>query len=389
MPLLKRHPISTGVTLSGKNFFGTWMEPVSAVHDYHFLSFTLGNPAPQTDLFAHEHIGGKVVLYIGDGIFATPWDHAVIGKFQMYPFNNDWTNSLFFSQDPVAIDSVMYDFLHAEGTNPCEGSQNYLHQSAIPNEDTYDPENDGTYLSDSLGVHEHWNTEEDIFSSERYVGPSINGIDYITFSGEEFEADANGPYYGLVNVPIEFHGFAINGAPPYSWHWDFGDGDTSDIQNPTHKYANAGNYTVTLYVTDSTDGPNSTVNDTTWALIEESVPPPEIYGPLSGKIGVEYDYYFLIPYVTYCDALRLRVDWGDTGPGKWHGPYNTGENVTLTHTWREKGDYRIRAQVMDVFGAESDWAELKVIMPRNRAMTNLLFLRFLEQFPIMRHLLRL
>jgi hypothetical protein len=44
----------------------------------------------------------------------------------MYPFNGDWTNSLFFSQDPVAMDSVMYDFLFAEGTNPSEASQNYI-----------------------------------------------------------------------------------------------------------------------------------------------------------------------------------------------------------------------------------------------------------------------
>ena len=124
MPILKRHPIQTGVTLSGKNFFGTWIEIVADVHSYHTAAFIAGNPAPQTDLLAHEHIGGKTILYIGDGIFATKEDHCTIAKFEMYPFNNDWTNSLFFSQDPVAIDSVMYDFLHAEGTNPCEGSQN-------------------------------------------------------------------------------------------------------------------------------------------------------------------------------------------------------------------------------------------------------------------------
>jgi hypothetical protein len=185
MPLLKRHPIDWGVTLSGKNLFGTWIEPVFNVHPYHKGAFTAGNPAPQTDLLAHDQIGGKTVLYIGDGTFGTKIDHKTIGKFQMYPFNNDWTNSLFFSQDPVAIDSVMYDFLHTEkDANPCEGSQNYLHQSAEPLPNTYDPENDGTFLSESLGVHEHWNKTVDIFSADRYVGSSGNGIDYVTI-GEE------------------------------------------------------------------------------------------------------------------------------------------------------------------------------------------------------------
>ncbi len=184
MPILKRHPIQQGVTLSGKNFFGTWIEPVMDIHNYHTGAFTAGNPAPQTDLLAHEHIGGKTILFIGDGIYATKKDHCTIAKFNMYPFNNDWTNSLFFSQDPVAIDSVMYDFLHAEGANPCEGSQNYLHQSAEPPSGVYDPENDGVYVSESLGVHEHWDTTLDIFSSERYSGPSGNGVDFIAY-GEE------------------------------------------------------------------------------------------------------------------------------------------------------------------------------------------------------------
>ena len=187
MPLLKRHPLNNGngVTLSGKNMFGTWIEPVAKIHSYHESGHILGNPAPQTDLLAHMHIGGKTLLYVGDGTYATLVDHSNICKSQMYPFNNDWTNSLFFSQDPVAIDSVMYDFLHAEGTNPSEGSQNYLHQAADPPHDVYDPENDGIYLSDSLGVHEHWDTTVDIFSSARYSGLSGNGIDFISY-GEEY-----------------------------------------------------------------------------------------------------------------------------------------------------------------------------------------------------------
>jgi len=188
MPLLKRHPLNNGngVTLSGKNMFGTWIEPVAKIHSYHESGHILGNPAPQTDLLSHAHIGGKTLLYVGDGTYATLVDHSTIGKSQMYPFNNDWTNSLFFSQDPVAIDSVMYDFLHSEGTNPSEGSQNYLHQAADPLPGTYDPENDGIYLSDSLGVHEHWDTTIDIFSSNRYSGLHGNGIDFIAY-GEEYE----------------------------------------------------------------------------------------------------------------------------------------------------------------------------------------------------------
>lgn len=179
MPLLKRHPLNYGVTLSGKNFFGSFIEPVSDVHPYHLSGMIMGNPAPQVDLFAYKNLGGKTFLYFGDGTFATKVDHKTIAKFLMYPFNNDWTNSIFLSQDPVAIDSVMYDFLYTEGTNPCEGSQNYLHQAAVPTPNTYDPEHDGVYLSKSLGVHEHWDPTVNIFSADRYSGPAGHGIDYV------------------------------------------------------------------------------------------------------------------------------------------------------------------------------------------------------------------
>ena len=33
-----------------------------------------------------------------------------------------------------------------------------------------------------------------------------------------------------------------------SWYWDFGDGNTSTEQNPTHTYAEPGTYTVTLLI---------------------------------------------------------------------------------------------------------------------------------------------
>ncbi|VVB60757.1 Uncharacterised protein [uncultured archaeon] len=179
MPILKKHPVGNGFTASGKNFFGIFIEPVvDGLHQYYAASLTGGN-APQVDLFAAEEVGGKTLLYLGDGTFATKEDHANIAKFNMYPFNGDWTNSLFFSQDPVTIDSVMYDFLYAEGTNPSEASQNYLHIAAAPPPDVYDPEHDGVYLSESLGVHEHWNTTVDIFSPDRYIG-----IDYVAVSEE-------------------------------------------------------------------------------------------------------------------------------------------------------------------------------------------------------------
>jgi PKD repeat protein len=49
--------------------------------------------------------------------------------------------------------------------------------------------------------------------------------------------------------PIQFTD-ASSGAP-ISWAWDFGDGQTSTQQNPSHQYAASGTYTVSLTTTNS------------------------------------------------------------------------------------------------------------------------------------------
>lgn len=42
-----------------------------------------------------------------------------------------------------------------------------------------------------------------------------------------------------------------------SWLWDFGDGNTSTLQNPTHIYTNLGRYTVSLTIADNTGCSNT------------------------------------------------------------------------------------------------------------------------------------
>ncbi|MEN8225301.1 MAG: PKD domain-containing protein [Bacteroidota bacterium] len=55
--------------------------------------------------------------------------------------------------------------------------------------------------------------------------------------------------------------FGTSGKPIVMWNWDFGDGQTSTIQNPVHLYPLAGAYTVTLIVTD-VDGCSDTAINT-------------------------------------------------------------------------------------------------------------------------------
>ena len=80
--------------------------------------------------------------------------------------------------------------------------------------------------------------------------------------------DAGGYYNGFVKEDILFIGSGSkdpNTGDVLKYNWDFGDGNTEVIQNPSHQYSKAGNYTITLTVYDQ-DG--KTDIDSTYAFIK-------------------------------------------------------------------------------------------------------------------------
>lgn len=123
------------------------------------------------DLMANYQLGEKTMLYMLDGLIAAPRESVPItdenAKWKQSPFNNAYTSSVFFSQDPVAIDSVGADFLMNEPTvinynqvlknNP--NVENYLHEAALignaPSKTVY--YNGKGDIVTNLGVREHWN----------------------------------------------------------------------------------------------------------------------------------------------------------------------------------------------------------------------------------------
>ena len=185
MALLKGHT-AAGVTLTGKNFFGaTSINPNDWTKNNHYQMFGENKDRYLTlvDYFGHKDMGGKTILWIIDGLYSSEGQNdESIRKWKMSPFNNDWTSSIFVSQDPVAVDSVGLDMLTTEWPSlKNKGkSDKYLHEAALANNPPsgtfYDPERDGSRLA-SLGVHEHWNNAKDKQYS-RNLGSST-GIELI------------------------------------------------------------------------------------------------------------------------------------------------------------------------------------------------------------------
>jgi hypothetical protein len=184
IPAMKAHSRG-GVTLCGKLHFGSNLYG-SATHLHGGLvapNNTKNNPDTlrrrgyglyrvQVDLMGHKDLGGKTVLFLVDALWSGSEANDPPRKFASAPFNNDWTSSVFASQDQVAIESVCFDFLKAEftETNPyaswpqMDGADDHILQAADstywPSIYRYDPENDGTPIG-SLGVCEHWNNAAD------------------------------------------------------------------------------------------------------------------------------------------------------------------------------------------------------------------------------------
>lgn len=180
-----------------------------------------------------------------------------------------------------------------------------------------------------------------------------------------------------------------------SYAWDFGDGATATGATTTHTYSSAGAYQVTLTVTDNT---SNTDTEAAWVFIntENHAPKkPWLLGRRTGENDTAYQYTF---WTTDPDGddVQYYLNWGDDywfgGAAGWIGPFSSGEKVTLEKTWTEKGNYTVRVKASDPYGAKSDWATLKVTMPRTYDFSVHWFLeRLLEQFPyafpILRYLL--
>jgi hypothetical protein len=162
-----------------------------------------------------------------DALWGTAYEQDKPIKWQMAPFKNTYSSSVFASLDNVAIESVGYDFLRSEftvarlsglsGTEKLafvqmRGADDYLHQAADstkwPAGIKYDPDSSGVHIY-SLGVHEHWNNAID----KKYTrnlgtgnGIELKSIEQGTTTGVANQENRAPEYFTLYqNYPNPFN----------------------------------------------------------------------------------------------------------------------------------------------------------------------------------------
>lgn len=111
---------------------------------------------------------------------------------------------------------------------------------------------------------------------------------------------------------------------PTAWAWDFGDGNTSTEQNPTHVYAAAGDYTVALTVTNTFG--NSTETKVNYITVQEQ----------PSGFAANADATTICPgadvLLTMTGTFGAQYSWEVNGNQVATGPSNT-VNPTVTTTY--------------------------------------------------------
>ena len=167
-------------------------------------------------------------------------------------------------------------------------------------------------------------------------------------------------------------------GPIVSWAWDFGDTNSSTIQNPSHTYADNGTYAVTLTVTAEDGLKDSISHDVTINNVAPSVSIDSIDQP---------NPYFILPGQTLTfEGSFIDPGWPDTHSASWDFGDNANEaaslieenekpdstgTTTATHSYSNPGTYTVTLTVADDDLASTSVTKTVVVSSAEESMNAL------------------
>jgi len=130
------------------------------------------------------------------------------------------------------------------------------------------------------------------------------------------------------------------GCEIVSYEWDFGDGDTGTGVTLNHTYSNVGEYTTILIVTDS-NGKKGYAN----VKVTVTKKPNAVINVTPGNTGVA-------PFIVYFDAYGSESESGIVSYEWEFGDSDTGDGITVNHTYNSVGTYVVYLTITDSNGYE-------------------------------------
>ncbi len=123
-----------------------------------------------------------------------------------------------------------------------------------------------------------------------------------------------------------------------SWSWQFGNGNTSSLQNPTSSYPTVGSYTVTLTVSNGTT--SSTVTKTNFINVYANPVADFNFNPVGGcsPLAVRFNNTSNAP----AGVASYSWDFGDGSPA--------GSGANPQHTYAVAGNFSPSLEIVDVNG---------------------------------------
>ncbi len=136
---------------------------------------------------------------------------------------------------------------------------------------------------------------------------------------------------GCIPATINFEDRSLPGDAAINyWLWDFGDGTTSTLQNPTHTYTNPGIYSVTLLVRDA-NGCRNEFTRTSYITIMPQVDAAFTGSPVNGCT---------IPHTV---NFNNTTTGGSGFTYQWtFGDGSTSTQLNPSHTYTAGGNYTVR-----------------------------------------------
>jgi hypothetical protein len=151
--------------------------------------------------------------------------------------------------------------------------------------------------------------------------------------------------------------------------FDWGDGTDSGWVGPyasgqtgeaSHSWSELGEYEIKVIAKDINNALSNWSDPHIISIIENEPPAKvSIDGPSWGFGGTDYEFTFTTTDPDGHD-LYYKINWDDGSVEEWLGPYSSGEAFTLSHSWKEKGIYWVKAWAKDVVGGESGQASFKI-----------------------------
>jgi PKD repeat protein len=192
----------------------------------------------------------------------------------------------------------------------------------------------GGYAIDTSNTYANTTLDYMVYLADTMYGWSSQCVDLdSTFIGNDLNPDWTSTPVG--GGTVNFTDNSTSSSAITAWLWDFGDGNVSTQQNPSHTYAASGNYTVCLTAVTACG------TDSSCAIVQVTV----CNNPTAAFTETNNDPSFdFVDGSTTTGVVTYAWDFGDGNTSTMQNP---------SHTYTDNGTYTVLLTVTDDCGTDT------------------------------------